>query len=54
LECGKPIEKENLDVKIPLCLKCDVKNWTSDPKEVYEAIRKDPELSKVIDIESPY
>lgn len=39
---------------LTLCDECMNKGWTSDPKEVYDAIRNDPKLSKIVDVQSPY
>lgn len=38
---------------VPLCDACKADGWTSDFKEVSEAIANDPLLSKGIDIVSP-
>lgn len=43
-ECGEPVEKENLDVGIFLCKKCDEKNWSNNPAEIVEALSKDPKF----------
>lgn len=37
-----------------LCRECFSKGWSHDPKEVFDAIIKDPVLSKIVDIQSPY
>lgn len=44
------IKKEDL----PTCEFCKADGWTSDPTEVVEGIKNDPELNNLISRESPY
>ncbi len=51
-ECNK--EYSPVWEGIPLCAKCDEKNWVSNPTEVQKLLLADEELKKGIFIESPY
>jgi endogenous inhibitor of DNA gyrase (YacG/DUF329 family) len=55
-ECGKiSIPTWNSEDDIPNCCdECIKLGWISDPKEVYDAKKNDTELSKIINVQSPY
>lgn len=43
IECGEDVEQENRSVGIPLCKKCDKKNWITNPSEIAAEIATDPD-----------
>lgn len=53
-ECENPVETENIKVGIPLCKKCDEKNWITNPVEIQKEIENDTELSKGLSKPTPY
>lgn len=55
IECGEiadaPADQQSSTY--PICARCLSENWSTDPDEINEALKNDPELGKHISRPSP-